>query len=271
MPRRWTIEEENQKRKELVNLYVDQNKTIGEIGKVLGIAEQTVYDQIVRLGIPVTPERKYHYLNKKKGELGFPDFSEKLAEFVGIMLGDGHISPGQIWIYFNSITDKKYVLYVKKLLKSLFKVEAGFCKRKKQNAVELFISSVDLIRYLREKGLFVTNKVKYQVDAPSWIFTEDSYKKHFLRGFFDTDGSIYRLKFGVQMSFCNRSLPLLNSARNILLELGYHPSNISGYNFYLTRKPDLFKYIKEVGVGNQKHFRRAEKFGIILKKGCVVP
>jgi intein/homing endonuclease len=263
MAKCWTIKEENQKRKELVKLYINQNKTIGEIGKILGIAEQTVYDRIIRLGIPVTPERKPHYLNKKRGELNFPDFSEKLAEFAGIMLGDGHIGPGQIRISFNSITDEEYVIYAKKLLKFLFKVEPGLCQRKKENAVELFISSVDLIDYLRKKGLSVANKVKYQVDAPSWIFTKDSYKKYFLRGFFDTDGSIYRLKFGVQMCFCNRSLPLLYSARKILIELKYHPPNISGYNFYLTRKSDLFRYITEIGFGNLKHFRRAKNFGAI--------
>lgn len=263
MPKCWTIEEENQKRKELIKLYVNQNKTIKEIGKILGLAEGTVYDRMLRLGISTAPEKKTHYLNKKRGELNFPDFSEKLAEFAGIMLGDGHISPGQIWISFNSITDKKYFLYVKKLLKFLFKVDAGYHKRKKENGIDLFISSVDLVNFLREKGLFVGNKVKHQVDVPSWIFSKESYKKCFLKGFFDTDGSIYKLKFGVQMCFCNRSLPLLHSARKILLDLGYHPSNISGSNLYLTRRQDLFRYKREIGVGNPKHFGRAEKFGII--------
>ena len=32
MPRRWTIEEENKRRQELVEFYVNRNKTIAEIG-----------------------------------------------------------------------------------------------------------------------------------------------------------------------------------------------------------------------------------------------
>lgn len=263
MPKRWTIEEENQKRRELIELYINQNKTIGEIGKILGIAEQTVFDRLIRLGIPTVPERKLHYLNRKRGELNFPDFSEKLAEFFGIMLGDGHISSGQIRISLNSITDKKYSLYIKTLLKSLFKVSPGFSRRKNQQALDIFISSVDLIDYLKRKGLFVTNKVKYQVDVPSWIFNKDSYKKAFLRGFFDTDGSIYLLRFGVQMGFSNKSVPLLSSTRKILINLSYHPSNISSNKIYLTRKPDLYRYAKEIGFGNPYHRRRAKKFGII--------
>lgn len=267
MPRRWTIEEENEKHNELIELYINQNKTIGEIGQILGIAEQTVFDRMKRLNIPTTPERKLHYLNKKRGELNFPDFSDKLAEFVGIMLGDGHIGPGQIWIHLNSIADREYVLYIKELLKSLFRVNPGVHRRKNQHAIELFISSVDLIDYLREKGLFITNKVKYQVDVPYWIFSKNSYKKSFLRGFFDTDGSVYLLKFGVQMGFSNKSNPLLRSTRKILLDLGYHPSKISSNKVYLTRKLDLSRYVNEIEFGNPHHAERARKFGIIFNKG----
>jgi len=263
MPRRWTIEEENQKRRELIELYINQNKTIGDIGKLLGIAEQTVFERLKRFNIPTCPERKPHYLNRKTSELNFPDFSDDFAEFVGIILGDGHIGTGQIWIYFDSIMEKEYVDYVKKLLKSLFKVSPGIRQRTNQNTIELFISSVDLINYLRSKGLFNSNKVKSQVDVPSWLFNKDSYLKSFLRGFFDTDGSIYLLKFGVQMSFSNCSIPLLRSTRRILLKLGYYPSNVSNYKLYLTRKPDLYRYIKEIGMNNPHHLERAKKFGII--------
>ena len=263
MARRWTIKEENEKRKELASLYESQNKTIGEIGKILGFAESSIFDRLQRLKIPITPRNKPYYLNKKNDGLILPDFSDKFAEFFGIMLGDGHISHGQIWIYINNNTDREYRFYVKGLLKLLFGKDPKEAYRRKQDMVNLFLNSVDLVRYLNEKGLTATNKVKSQANVPSWIFSEDSYKKSFLRGFFDTDGSIYKLKFGVQMCFCNKSLPLLKSARNFLLELGYHPSNISGYNLYLTRKAELSKYIIEIGFGNPKHFARAKKFEVI--------
>ena len=262
MARRWTIEEECEKREELMKFYVNQNKTISEIGKILKISESTVFDRMKRLNVSITPEKKLHYLNKKVLAT-LPNFSEKLAEFFGIMLGDGHITSGQIWIYVNTTTDKKYVPYVKDLLGSLFKISVGCYHRKNDNMVDLFISSVDLMRYLNKKGLFVTNKVSDQVKVPSWIFDKDSYKKSFLRGFFDTDGSIYKLKFGVQMSFCNRSFPLLQSVREILWDLGYRSSHISSDKVYLTRKSDLHRYIQEIGFGNSKHFKRAIKFGIV--------
>lgn len=261
MPRRWTIEEETQKREELEDLYIDQNKTIREVGEFLGVGESTIFDRLKRLNIPSIPESKPNFLNKKKG-LTFPNFSDKLAEFFGIMLGDGHLASGQIWVAINNNTDRKYRPYVRDLLKSLFGVDPGCSYRKKEDMKNLFLSSVDLIRYLEGKGLYATNKVKAQVDIPSWILKKDSYKKSFLRGFFDTDGSIYSLRFGVQMAFTNRALPLLKSTRDILISLGYSPSKISRYRVYLTRKPDLYKYITEIGFGNPKHLERAKIFKV---------
>ena len=115
MARRWTIKEENEKCREIIELYVNQNKTIAEIGKILMISEKTVFKRMKRLNVSSTPERKLHYRNRKRNELNLPDFSGKLAEFFGIMLGDGHIGPGQVWICINTITDKEYIRYVKRL------------------------------------------------------------------------------------------------------------------------------------------------------------
>jgi len=262
MPKRWTIKEEIQKRRELEELYIKQNKTIREVSEVLDIKESSVFDRLKRLNIATIPEKKPYFLNKKQGII-FPNLSDELAEFFGIMLGDGHLSHGQFWIFINNNTDKEYRYYVANLLKSLFGLEPKCCYRKEQDMKNLFLSSVDLITYLRKKGLYASNKVKDQVDVPLWIFSKDSYKKSFLRGFFDTDGSIYSLKFGTQISFCNRSIPLLESTRKILLSLDYSPSRISSCKVYLTRRSNLYKYINEIGFGNPKHLKRARNFGII--------
>lgn len=58
MARKWTFEEEQEKFIQLHRLYVVENKTIGEIGRILNIAEQTVFDRIKRFCISSTPERK---------------------------------------------------------------------------------------------------------------------------------------------------------------------------------------------------------------------
>ena len=65
------------------------------------------------------------------------------------------------------------------------------------------------------------------------------------------------LKFGIQISFCNNSQPLLSSARSMLIKLGFHPSQICNYKqFYLTRQQDLRKFFRELGFNNSKHYER---------------
>lgn len=78
----------------------------------------------------------------------------------------------------------------------------------------------------------------------------------FLKGFFDTDGSVYKLRFGTQISFTNKSLPLLQSTRRMLLLLGYQPSSISGYRVYLTKQKSILRFFKEIKPANPKHLVR---------------
>lgn len=265
MPQKWTVEEETIKKAELTTFYIDQNKTISETGRILGIAPQTVYDRLIKLGIKPCPYLKPRYLAKRIN-ITLPTYSTKLAEFVGIMLGDGHIShcPAQFYISISEL-DKGYPLHVANLLSDLFHTHVTFtCRQKKQTKlVNIMISSVDLVKHLVTLGLKSSNKVKAQVNVPGWIRKNKHYHKPFIRGLFDTDGSIYNLKFGVQIAFCNCSQPLLKTTRQMLIEQKYHPSKISGHKFYLTKQNDLRKYIKEIGFGNPKHQTRAQLFGLL--------
>ncbi|MBU0999744.1 hypothetical protein KKG24_05645, partial [Patescibacteria group bacterium] len=61
-----------------------------------------------------------------------PKASVKLAEFIGIMLGDGHVDKSQISITLNSIADANYIHFVVKLCKGLFKHMPRVLKRKKE-------------------------------------------------------------------------------------------------------------------------------------------
>lgn len=263
MPKRWTRLEEKGKRDELIELYVRQKKTIFQIAPILRIAPNTVYDRLIRLQIPVQRNGKPGSNNARILHVPIP--SEDLAEFCGVMLGDGHIGQGQIFITVNIKTDSNYVPYLQDLLERLFQFCPRVMPRKLGSTVDLYVTSAYLVRKLREIGLLSSNKVRDQVMVPGWIlFGTAEYQQSFLRGFFDTDGSIYRLKHfnAVQMSFSNLSLPLLEGTRQLLLGLGYHPSRFSGHAIYLTRQTDLRKYAQEIGFGNLKHYSRAAIFGI---------
>ena len=258
MARRWTKKEEGRYREELKKLYIVQNKTITEIGAVLGISEKTVFDRLGRLGIKTQPHLKKNYLHKRQNLVIPKIYSNDIAEFFGIMLGDGHISHFQTMITLGN-KEVSYVYYIVNLFEKIFGLQPKV-SIKKRGYRTIYLGSVDLTSWLLKEGL-VFNKVKLQVDVPKWIFLETKYMEMFLRGFFDTDGSVYKLKNGgVQISLTNRSLPILKSLQKMLKVLQYKPSGISCFKVYLTKRADLLRFFKEIQPQNVKHVTRFESF-----------
>ncbi len=260
MPRSWTARENVKKYEELLQLYCHESKTIFEIGKILNIHYVTVYQRLIRFNIPIRGSEKSCHNARI---LLVPPHSGDLAEFCGIMLGDGHVGLAQLFVTVNVKTDSSYIQYLQNLIEGLFNFRPRVI-RFRGVCVDLCITSKHLMRELRTIGLYSPNKVRDQVVIPHWIFQSTEYQRRFVRGFFDTDGSIYQLKWfnAVQMSFKNRSFPLLEGTREILLSCGYRPSRISNYSVYLTRRQDVRRYIQEIGFGNDKHRLRARSFGI---------
>lgn len=255
MARKWTQKEEEIYRNELHDLYVVKNKTIGEIAKLLSIEQSSVHKRLMRLSINVSPNTKKHYLNKRT-DIRIPKkYSKNLAEIIGILLGDGSLTHFQIVV---TLGDKEYSYaeYVKNLMNKVFNADAKIGKRE-TGYHDVYFGSVDISSWLQEQGL-VFNKVKDQVDVPKWIFSNKEYIKMCLRGFFDTDGSVYKIRYGSQISFTNFSVPLLESLQCMLLRLQYSPSRISSHKVYLTKKEDVQRFFREIHPKNKKHIKRFE-------------
>ena len=206
---------------------------------------------------------KKNYL-KKRNDVKIPNKrSEDLAEFFGIMLGDGHVSHFQVVVSLGN-KEEIYAEHVSMLIKKIFKTNAKISLRS-TGYRDVYLGSVDITSWLLKQGL-VSNKVKSQVDVPSWVFSKNNFIKGFLRGFFDTDGSVYKLRYGVQISFCNRSLPILKSLQLMLKKLRYNPSSVSLYNLYLTRRGDIERFFKEIKPSNHKHIDRYLKIENNLRR-----
>ena len=124
--------------------------------------------------------------NDIKRELKLPEKpSEELAEFFGIMKGDGYLN---YYHYQNKYLleiagdknlDKDYLQnYVKKLVKELFNLNSSFFIRKRQNTMYLRLISKGLITYLIKAG-FKKGK-KGNINAPSWISSHKEYMLYFI-------------------------------------------------------------------------------------------
>lgn len=195
-----------------------------------------------------------------------PQFSEELAEFVGIMLGDGGMSKYQFTVTLNTVTDREYSQFVQKLIRDLFGVSLGVCLNKKFLAERIMVSRTDLVTYLVDiVGLKRGNKVKQQVDIPLWVRENRRYSVACLRGLIDTDGCIilhrYRSKGKrycyKKVGFTSRSYPLLQSVSCILLILGIkHRIMKNKWDIRIEAQSEVKKYFQVVGTHNPKHLKR---------------
>lgn len=195
-----------------------------------------------------------------------PDFSDCLAELVGIILGDGGISKYQVVITYHRFDDAAYSKFVRGLITKLFNVPIGTYLSPRALANDLMVSRKELVDFLVEKvGLKIGNKVRQQVDVPDWIKLNSQYKISCLRGLMDTDGCVIRHKYKVggkefeyrKLAFSNASKPLIKFVYNVLLEHNMHPRiTKDGRGVRVESKAGIKQYFLKIGSSNPKHLNR---------------
>lgn len=198
-----------------------------------------------------------------------PIFGEELAEYVGIMLGDGGITPEQCTVTCNSIVDKDYIMFVCSLGEKLFGEKPKMLKRKNCNAVTLYYNGLALVRFFVQIGLKIGSKVKQQVDVPDWIKKSKTYSLACLRGLMDTDGGIFLHRYKVngkiyvyrKICFANRSVPLLVFTVKTLKMLGLNPKiidKVENKKVWLYNENEVFDYLRIVGTHNFRLLKYGE-------------
>ena len=206
-------------------------------------------------------------------EVKLPPKSKKLAELVGIILGDGNVhkfigkksTSYMVRIAGDSVKDKEYLInYVKPLCDGLFGIESQVHKHKIHNEMFINLNSKLIVEFFESMGLTCGNKIINQITIPNWISTDSSFLKACIRGLVDTDGSLYELKPhwpGLwQICFTNKNQQLMGDFRDSLIKLGIKCSNIYNYpdgvkasKVYITKRSELRKFYKEIGFSNPKH------------------
>lgn len=208
--------------------------------------------------------------------INIPERNEDLAEFVGIMLGDGGIAPYHISITLNSNDEVGYSLFIKKLIKKLFDVEAKIYKRKNKAAIEILVHRKKIVAVCEEIGLKIGHKIRQKVIIPDWILSDDRLTTACLRGLFDTDGSIYIHSYYsknkkyeyTKVGFSGASIELIDCVRSALIKKGFYARIGPLHNFvYIESQKDVKKFLLEIGTSNPKNFDKLDKF---WKRGRVV-
>lgn len=241
-----------------------------ESGKTGGFARLKLY------GTSGTPEGRSRggsnamQIMRKNGiipeakKFKFPQkYDNALAEWFGIMLGDGGMTPSQIRITLNRIADKEYIPYVLKLGEKLFGERPKFIERSSHGVVVVYLTGINLIKYFLSNGMKLGNKVKIQIDVPNWIKENIEFSWACLRGLVDTDGGIFVHKYKVngkiysyrKLNFANRSIPLINFVFSTLDKFNLNPKLAVGLetkHVWLYNEKSTKKYIEVIGTNNPR-------------------
>ncbi len=191
-----------------------------------------------------------------------PRYSESLAEFFGIMMGDGGINnPWQANITLNSIKDASYARYVQELISKLFSITPALIVSKTKDALRIHINSISIVEFLVQNGLVRGDKLKGGLRIPEWILHNKDYKIFCVRGLVDTDGCVFihthtvaKKKYrNIGLTFSSRSLELISQVAGVFEEFGIIP-HISkrGWDIYLYKQAAVEQYLRIFGTSNER-------------------
>lgn len=196
------------------------------------------------------------------------DTSKDLAYILGVIFGDGHVSPDRIVM---SVTDKPFADSFHQALERL-----GFRPTLKVDSVETLINrkpknahimpTKDQYRVSACSREFVRWFQKLDFNILSAMFNSSELIVAFLRGFYESDGSVHE----GYLSFHNTDLPLLEFTQQLTDHLGFKfriyetkhlPSGKICYALTISAKPSIGRFLAIVKpcVKNQhSHYNPAQ-------------
>ncbi|MFO7797870.1 MAG: LAGLIDADG family homing endonuclease [Promethearchaeati archaeon] len=196
----------------------------------------------------------------------------KLAEIIGIALGDGSIprNKSRIRITLNKSEEPQYTRKVYKLLFDVLGKKPTIYEPKDANAIKLTVSGKTIVEKLIKKGLQPGDKKVNQVKVPDWIKMNNNFVKNCLRGLTDTDGSIHVHKSykRIRVGFKNASKPLMKDFKEMCEILNIQTGSIfpskgqDTYQLHIESKKQVVKFINKVEP--RKWAYRAETIGLVL-------
>lgn len=206
------------------------------------------------------PSKKVKYIDGQ-GEVApmILEKTELLAEFIGMILGDGHIDKhsydrGDRYIssHYLCITLSSNESNIIKRAKFLAETCLGESFNEEDlnhaEAVNLKVHGKVIVQALENVGLVSGNKVVNQVNIPEWIMEDLEFQRKCLKGLFDTDGSYYqRSEDGYKVVyFKNRSENLVEGFAKICDNLDVQTSQAGENAVQVAAQRDVKKFVREV-------------------------
>lgn len=180
-----------------------------------------------RKGIDNFREWRARMRQTRKIPAAYPSFlpSGDLAEYMGVVLGDGNISKfprTERLIISGNSNNKGFIQRYTVFTKRLFRKKPTVSKVCSKNCARVSIYQKEISKRL---GIPCGSRFRRAIRMPRWIWCNNKYLIRFLRGLFEAEGSlsihIPTCTYNFQFSNTNKSL--LRIVERGLKKLSYHP------------------------------------------------
>jgi len=204
----------------LIALYIDEKRSLEDIGKLYGVSRVAVYDKLKKFDIKRRSKSQARLEAQKQGKLPqqyfyinedfFSKWSADMAYVLGLFVTDGCISKVENNSYRISLclNDRELLGEVAKAMGS----EHTIATSKYQKGLNIFI-------FGREKiaqdliGLGMKPRKSYDLNFPD---VPKEYLRGFIRGVFDGDGSVF---FDVHSKNCPVRTKFVSSSKDFIKRL----------------------------------------------------
>lgn len=194
-------------------------------------------------------------IKNKEIRIKKPVLSNKLAEFLGALAGDGHMNviTCEVSISMDKDLDGNYSDYIIKLYKELFNINARKYVQEGYNKVKCFVYSKGLVEFLSKEYDVPIGKKKGKLHIPKKVKENRGLLKSYIRGVFDTDGSFHRHHKKDSMLGIISMDPTFIEELKVALERLHFTTSLKNKNLHVYRKEEIERFFKEIKPSNKKH------------------
>lgn len=188
---------------EIINLYLNKKLTCENIAKDLGYSLCGIYDALRRWNVKTRNLNDSHKIYSHDESYFNIIDSEEKAYWLGFIYADGYITGDKLGIALSSV-DINHLIKFKKCIKAANPINTYLSKSTdKFRSVEycrILLNSNKLVNDIRDKGVF--NNKSLIIKFPNEYVLDRKLYRHFIRGYFDGDGSLVLSKNSINFKIC---------------------------------------------------------------------
>lgn len=215
---------------ELIEMYLSNDYKVDEICKYFNVSKFKIRSILIKNNIVSKSSKKYSY-----NENIFENIdNEEKAYWLGFLYADGYVRSdkrGNELKLKLGVKDKEHLLKFKIFI-SDDEIPVFYEEYKNSKCYKVSINSKKIVNDLIKLGCI--NKKSLIIKFP---IIKDELKNHFIRGYFDGDGSISYSKKMVLLNIISGSNIFLSEISKVFESIGTKNSNLVGVS-------NIYKYIQ---------------------------